>query len=180
LVTVRPRTGIHRQDYDFLPAIRLSLFVALATDIRLFDAYSNVRKHIEMSFWHEAVALLQEEDKENLRHLIDRAWEKLRGTPIRIPHSEHRRFHLCIFNRLDNPFVRGILEAYWEAYEAVELNKYADYTYLNKVWTYHERIAEAIIAGDIEASLQAYEEHTRLLVDFSEEDTAAGDSNHAS
>lgn len=163
LVTVRPRTGIHRVEYSFMPSVRLSLFFALACDVQQFKAYSDLRKHVEMSFWHEAVGLLTDEDKEQLRHLIQLAWEKLKGTPIRIPHDEHRQFHLTIFNRIKNPFVRGILEAYWEAYEAVELNTYADYSYLNEVWTYHERIAEAIIVGEIDESLRVFEEHTRLL-----------------
>ena len=51
--------------------------------------------------------------------LIERALEKLRGTPVQVPHEEHRKLHLMIYSRLDNPFVTGILEAYWDAYEAV-------------------------------------------------------------
>ncbi|NDJ86318.1 MAG: FadR family transcriptional regulator [Chloroflexi bacterium] len=168
VVSVRPRTGIHRQDYDFMPAVRLGLFLALANDVMLFDAYSELRRHLEKAYWYDAVALLTNEDKQHLRLLIDRAWTKLRGRPIRIPHSEHREFHLTIFSQLDNVFVRGLLEAYWEAYEAVELHTFTDYEYLNEVWEYHQRIAEAIIAGDIETSLQAYDEHTRLLKNFVE------------
>lgn len=163
LVTVRPRTGIHRQPFDFMPAVRLSLFFALANDLRHFDTYSELRRHVEKAFWHEAVASLTDDDKQHLRDLVNLAWEKLKGNPIRIPHAEHRQFHLAIFSRIDNTFVRGILEAYWEAYEAVQLNTYADYAYLNEVWSYHEQIADAIIAGDVEASLHAFEEHTRLL-----------------
>lgn len=169
LVTVRPRTGIHRQEFDFMPAIRLSLFFAVANDIRQFDAYSELRKHVEKAFWHEAIASLTEIDKLRLRSLVTQAWEKLRGNPIRIPHLEHRQFHLAIFSQIDNPFVRGILEAYWEVYEAVQLNTYADYVYLNKVWSYHEKIAEAIITGDVDESLVAFEEHTRLLPTLSDE-----------
>lgn len=163
LVTVRPRTGIHRQEFDFMQIVRLSLFFAVANDVRQFDAYSKLRIHLETSFWHEAVAVLTEDDKLYLRALVGHAWEKLRGNPIRIPHTEHRQFHLTIFSRLNNPFVRGLLEAYWEAYEAVQLNTYADYAYLNEVWTYHERIAEAILADEIEQSLITYDEHTKLL-----------------
>jgi DNA-binding GntR family transcriptional regulator len=98
-----------------------------------------------------------------LHRLVAAAWEKLRGNPVRIPHTEHRQFHLTIFSKLDNPFVRGLLEAYWEVYEAIQLNTYADYDYLNRVWTYHERIAEAIRTGNVEESLEIFEEHTRLL-----------------
>jgi DNA-binding FadR family transcriptional regulator len=175
IVTVRPRTGIHLQEYDFLHAVRLSLFFAVANDIRHFDAYSELRKHVEQAFWHEAVRQLTDEDKLRLRELVFFAREKLRGNPIRIPHSEHRQFHLTIFSRIDNAFVRGILEAYWDAYEAVQLNAYADYAYLNQVWTYHERIAEAIIAGNIEESLQTFIEHTRLLPHLAEEEVERGE-----
>ncbi len=174
LVSVRPRTGIHRQDYNFMSAVRLSLFFALASDITVFDEYSNLRKHVEMSFWHEAVARLTDEDKHRLRQLVAQAWEKLRGSPVRIPHAEHREFHLTIFSRLDNVFVRGLLEAYWEAYEAVELNKYADLAYLSEVWSYHERITEDIIRGDVDSSLKAFEEHTKLLPSYHNEHRGNG------
>lgn len=178
LVTVRPRTGIHRAEYSFMPAVRLSLLFALASDARQFQTYSKLRRHVEMAFWHEAVGHLTDEDKLHLRVLVNRAWEKLRGTPVRIPHSEHRQFHLTIFSRIENPFVQGILEAYWEAYEAVELNTYADYTYLHQVWAYHEQIAESIIAGDIDASLKAYDEHTQLLrYGFSDPDSEDNSSS---
>ncbi len=171
VVSVRPRAGIHRQSYSFMPAVRLGLFFALADDVFLFDAYSELRRRLEKTYWRDAVALLTEQDKLYLRELVNRAWEKLRGHPIRIPHAEHRQFHLAIFARLDNVFVCGLLEAYWEAYEAVELHRFTDYQYLKQVWEYHEKIAEAIIAGDIDASLQAYDEHTCLLKNFAERDS---------
>lgn len=172
LVTVRPRTGIHRQEYDFMPAVRLGLFFALANDVVLFDAYSELRRRLEMAYWHDAVKLLTDEDKLHLRELINQAWDKLRGSPIRIPHQEHRQFHHTIFSRYDNVFVRGLLETYWEAYEAVQLHAFLDYEYLNQVWNYHEQIADAIIAGDIEGSLRAYEDHTRLLKNFAERESS--------
>jgi DNA-binding FadR family transcriptional regulator len=168
LVTVRPRTGIHRQEYDFMPAVRLGVFFALANNILLFDAYSELRRHLEVAYWHDAVTLLTYEDRLHLRHLVNQAWDKLRGNPIRIPHPEHREFHLTIFSRYANVFVRGLLETYWEAYEAVQLHTFLDYEYLNQVWQYHEQIAEAVIAGDIDGSLQAYMDHTKLLKNFAE------------
>ena len=71
--------------------------------------------------------------------------------------------HLCVFGKLGNPFVLGILEAYWEAYEAVGLNVYTDYGYLREVWTYHQKMVDAILAGDIDAGYQALVDHTDLL-----------------
>ena len=91
------------------------------------------------------------------------AWAKLEGTPVQIPHAEHRQLHLAIFHRLENAFVRGILEAYWEAYEAIELNRYAEYDYLTAVWRYHQKMVDAICAGDFDAGYAALVEHTRLL-----------------
>ncbi len=163
LVEVRPKTGMRTQAYDFFPMLRANLLFALAVDPGVFEQYGMLRNHVEASFWHEAVSLLQEEDIRDLEELIDRAWEKLRGEPIQIPHGEHRELHLTIFRRLDNHFVRGLLEAYWEAYEAVGLDVYADYTYLEQVWTYHERMVQAIVDGDYDAGYRALVEHTGLI-----------------
>jgi DNA-binding FadR family transcriptional regulator len=163
LVDVRPKIGIRTRQYAFAPILETNLAFALALDPSLFEPYGLLRNHIEASFWHEAVSKLRDEDKQRLQQLIDRAWEKLRGRPIQIPHEEHRELHLAVYSRVDNVFVRGLLEGYWEAYEAVGLNLYTDYSYLEQVWTYHERMVEAILAGDYEAGYQALVEHTGLM-----------------
>ena len=163
LVEVRPRTGIRRLPYSFLPAVRQSLSYAIHLDRSHFDAFSELRNHIEAAFWDQAVHCLTPEDHKTLQALMDQAWDKLHGQPIKIPHSEHRQLHLCIFKRLDNLFVQGILEAYWEAYEAVGLNVFADYAYLEQVWDYHQRMVDAICQGDFESGYQALVEHKDLL-----------------
>jgi DNA-binding FadR family transcriptional regulator len=163
LVDASPRRGITRTDYQFLPAVRLSLLVALALDRRNFEAFSSLRTHLEVSFWDEAVALLTQEDVVYLQTLICSAWEKLNQVRVRIPNEEHRALHLTIFRRLGNPFVLGLLEAYWDAYEAVELTTYADYAYLTRVWHYHEEIVEAICARNFARGKQLLIEHMRLL-----------------
>lgn len=163
LVEVRPRTGIRRLPYSFFPAVRQSLSYAIALDRGYFDAFSELRNHIESVYWHEAVALLLPEDRRELQDLMRRAWEKLRSPQVKIPHTEHIQLHLCIYRRLENPFVLGILEAYWEAYEAVGLNMFADYPYLQQVWEYHQAMVDAVCSGDYEAGFQALVEHKDLL-----------------
>jgi DNA-binding FadR family transcriptional regulator len=163
LVEVKPRTGIRRKPYSFTPAVTGSLLYAVARDRERFVEFSDLRVRLETAYWREAVAALTAENVSLLETLVQQAWAKLNGSPITIPHAEHRRLHLTIFSRLENPFVTGLLEAYWAAYEAVELNAYADLAYLREVWTYHERIVQAIAAGDPEASLAAFIEHTTLL-----------------
>jgi len=164
LVEVRPRLGTRRRAYSFTPAVRQSLGYALALNDEHFHKYAELRKHVETAFWYEAVEKLTNEDKRELESLVARAWEKLGGMPIQVPHEEHRNLHLTIYRRLENPFVTGILEAYWEAYEAVGLNVFAGgYDYLQEVWQFHQRMVEAICEGDYKSGYDALVAHTDLL-----------------
>ncbi|MFL7869589.1 MAG: FadR/GntR family transcriptional regulator [Anaerolineales bacterium] len=164
LVEVKPRTGIKRLPYTFAPAVRQSLRYALIRNNEIFGKYSELRNHIESAYWHEAVQLLTEDDKRELQVLLARAKEKLNGNPIQIPHEEHRILHLAIYQRLENPFVTGLLEAYWDAYEAVGLNVFTGgLSYLEEVWEYHTQMIEAICNEDYEAGYQALIQHTDLL-----------------
>ena len=163
-VEVRPKTGTRRLTYSFTPAIRQSLGYALALNDEHFRQFAEMRNHLEAAYWTEAVQLLTEEDKEELKNIIARAWEKLRGTLVQVPHEEHRKLHLMIYSRLENPFVIGVLESYWEAYEAVGLNVFAgSYEYLQEVWRYHQVMVESICSGKFEAGYDALVRHTDLL-----------------
>jgi DNA-binding FadR family transcriptional regulator len=163
LVEVRSKTGMRMKPYSFTPAVRLSLFYAMAQDPQNFDMFTGLRNHVETAYWHEACALLTPEDKALMRDCVEAARAKLNGHLIGIPNEEHRTFHLTVFRHLDNPFVLGLLEAYWDAYAAVEPNRYADYAYHQSVWNYHEQILEAICAGEIDRAQALFIEHTRLL-----------------
>ena len=163
LVEVKSKTGMKMKSYSFAPAVRLSLFFALAQDQHNFELFGEVRNHIEVAFWNEACERLQDEDKQVMHECLLKAQAKLNGKPVRIPNEEHRTFHLTTFKRLDNPFVMGILEAYWDAYNAVELNRYSDYSYLQQVWTYHEQIFEAICKGDYDRAKDLFIAHTNLI-----------------
>ncbi|NIS82836.1 MAG: FCD domain-containing protein [Anaerolineales bacterium] len=170
LVEVRPKTGIRTLDFSFLPCLRTSLKFALAVAPERFENFGVLRNHLEVGFWHEAVRELRHEDKIHLKNLVDRAWEQLRGTPVQIPHSEHRELHMTIFSRLNNPFVCSLLEAYWEAYEIVGLNVYTDYSYLEAAWRYHEKMVESVLNNDYDAGYQALVEHIGILQDRPEMD----------
>lgn len=163
LVEAKPRTGLRRLPYSFTPAVEESLSYAIATDKDNFLKFADIRQHLETAYWFQAVKLLTKEDKEYLLELVSRAWQKLRGTPIQIPQIEHRQLHLTIYKRLDNTFVSGILEAYWDAYESVGLSLYADYHYLEDVWTYHQRMVDGICSGNLEDGYHALVEHTDLI-----------------
>ncbi len=103
------------------------------------------------------------EDITYLRNLVLKAREKLTHVPIEVPFEEHRNLHLTFFRHLENPFVQGILEAYWEVYKAFGLGLYADLSYHREVWDYHERMVECVAQGDFDAGCQALREHMLLL-----------------
>ena len=164
LVEVRPRTGTRRLPYSFTPAVRQSLQYALALNSGHFQKYSELRNHVEAAYWDEAVRLLTSEDKQELQALMAHAREKLSGSPVQVPHEEHRKLHLLIYSRLKNPFVTGLLEAYWEAYETVGLNVYAGgMDYLQEVWQYHSKMVECICNGNYQAGREALIAHIDLL-----------------
>ena len=135
----------------------------MASGESTFEQFSLLRLTIETNLWHLAVAGLTIEDKEHLFEIVASAWKKLQGSPVHIPNGEHRELHLTIFSRLENPFVKGLLQAYWDAYDAVELTRFADYQYWLTVWNYHEKIIEAIDEGDVEGSRQLLVDHFELL-----------------
>lgn len=165
LIEIKPGRGrTRRRDYSFTPAVRQSLQYALALDNEHFRKYAELRNRVESAFWYEAVEKLTDADKKELRTLVEHAWAKLRGKPIQVPHEEHRNMHLLIYRRLENPFVTGILEAYWDAYETVGLNVFAGgYEYLQEVWRFHQDMVEAICNGDYKAGYEALIAHTDLL-----------------
>lgn len=163
MVEVRPKTGIRRLPYSFTPAVRQSVQYAVEIDTGLFQLFMDLRDHIEAAYWHEAVGRLTFEDHDALRSLVARASEKLKGHPAQIPHSEHRELHLTIYRRINNPFVIGLLEAFWELYETKGLDIYGDLNYLEKVWNYHEKMVAYICSGEVDAAYQVMIEHKGFL-----------------
>lgn len=162
-VEVKPKTGIRKNKYRFTPAVTASLAYALREDAVLFDQYADLRKHVESAYFEEAAALLTGDDISNLEYLITQARSKLNSKPIEIPFYEHRDFHLLMYGRLNNPFVTGLLEAYWQMYEEEGLNRYTDIAYQQKVWQYHEKIVDSIRQGEFSNSRKALLEHMILI-----------------
>ncbi len=163
LVDVKPRTGIRCLPYSFTPAVSKSLAFAVSVDKKMFRQFSDLRNHIEASYWYQAVSSLKAEDIENLHKTVASAVVKLGSDPMQIPHKEHRELHLNIYQGLDNPFVIGILEAYWDIYEAVGLSVYEDKKYLDRVWTYHQQMVDSISDDDFLSGYQALIAHMDLL-----------------
>lgn len=163
LVEVKPRTGIKILPFSFKPSVLKSLAFSINVDKRNFRQFSDMRNHIEASYWYQAVSKLLDEDITELNQIITKAKEKLNLDPIQLPHDEHRKLHLTIYKRLDNIFVLGILEAYWDMYEAVGLSVYEDRNYLDRVWNYHQQMVESINQNNFLSGYQSLIAHMDLL-----------------
>ncbi len=165
VVEMRPGDGTYVRPLDFYTPIRTLVLYSVALDRGNFDRLYELRVQLETAFWDKAVRNLTQEDKEELRHTLQLADQRLKGTPVEIPHQEHRHFHLLIFSRLDNEFVQGLLRAYWDAYEAVGLHRYFDYSYYEAMWASHTAIVDAIVAGRYDEGKEVLIRHFTLLQD---------------
>lgn len=173
-VEVRPRTGIKKTPYNFSPSIMLGLNYLIIENRDHFLKFADLRQKIEFSFWNDAVVLLDESDIAKLQVIISNAFEKLNGSPIQIPHEEHKKLHLTIYSKLNNPFVSGILESYWKAYELIGLNFYTEYAYLRSVWDFHKLMVDSIVSKDFQKGYDAMTEHVDLLTNLLDNRPANG------
>ena len=163
VVDMRPGDGTYVCPFDFYTAIRTLALYGTACDWSNFDYFHKLRIQLEIGFWEEAVINLTDPDKQDLRQILERAERKLNTSPVEIPHREHRELHLTLFRRLPNLFVKGLLQAYWDTYEAVGLHRYYDYSYYEKIWACHKKMVEAIETGALDEAKEAMTEHFVLL-----------------
>lgn len=162
-VDVKPKVGIQTRAFSLTQPLELGMRYGIKVQPHLFESYGDLRKHVETSYWYEAAALLNRPDIASLNQLVKTATQKIHEQPIQVPESEHRAFHLTIFQRLNNPVVLSILETYWELYAQAEVNYYLDQNYLETVWNYHQRIVDALEAREFEKGFQALTAHMDLF-----------------
>ena len=112
IVEMRPGDGTYILPFSFYSPAQTLVLYAIERNRKYFDQFYRMRVELETAFWERAVSSLAQEDKEKLLRIIERAERKLKGTPVEIPHSEHRDFHVIIFSKLENEFVQNILMAY--------------------------------------------------------------------
>ena len=163
LIQIQPRRGMTIMPYKFTPAVNKSLYYAIKSNIDYFNQFSLLRNQLEKVFFSEAVKLLNKKVLDEIKAIVENAMKKLSGNPIQIPHQEHRSFHLKIYERLENVFVKGLLESYWDVYELIGLDHFTDISYLEKVWKYHALIAKSIINEEFLKAYKLVEDHMNLI-----------------
>lgn len=163
IIEVHPRTGIHKVKFSFTHTVVMSLVYGNECGEDAFQQISDLRKHIESAYWQEAASQLSPVHIEQLNQLVEKAFQKLHARPPQIPVEEHKSFHLIMYQKVANPYVQGILEAYWILYELTGMAVYADLQYLEQVWHFHRRMVEALSRSEFDAGYRVFKDHIDLM-----------------
>ena len=163
VVEVKPKVGIQCRDFSLAEPLATALSYGLAVDNTLFDQFSDLRKHLESSYWFESVSQLTHADVDQLQTLVNQAVGRIQNQPMQNPEREHREFHLTFFKRLDNPAVISLLEAYWDVYHKTGVTLLMDRDYLISVWHYHQLMVDALRNREFEKGYQALLTHMDLV-----------------
>jgi len=169
-VEVRTRTGIQKQDFSLTRPLTLSMTYGLRVNPELFQEYASLRRKLEIAYWYEACALLEKSHIQELQNLEESANWKINQRPVVIPSTEHRRFHLTIYQPLNNRVLNSVLETYWDLYEASQINYYRDHEYLESVWSYHRQMLDSIESRAYEKGYEALVTHFDLMKTFKKAD----------
>ena len=169
-VEVRTRTGIQKQDFSLTRPLTLSMTYGIRVNPELFQEYASLRRKLEIAYWYEACALLEKSHIQELQNLEESANWKINQRPVVIPSTEHRRFHLTIYQPLNNRVLNSVLETYWDLYEASQINYYRDHEYLESVWSYHRQMLDSIESRAYEKGYEALVTHFDLMKTFKKAD----------
>lgn len=162
-VDVKTRVGIQNREFSINQCLELCLRYGAKVQPDVSDALRDLRKHIEISYWHEAAPQLTSRQIQTLHRIVDAAFAEISREPVRSPQPEHRDFHMLIFEHLENPLANSILETFWNLNAEYERNLPVDRAYLENVWNYHRRIADALASRDYERGYQWLVEHMDLV-----------------
>jgi DNA-binding FadR family transcriptional regulator len=163
IVEMRPGAGTYVRPFDFYEAIRPAVLYSIACDRENFEHFRKLRAYLEVTFWNEATRMLDPDDLDRLDAIVARAEAKLSGTPIQIPHREHRQLHMRIFSKLENPFVQGLLRAYWDTYEEIEMHLFYQLSHYEEMWASHRAMVDALQDDRPEEGKSILREHFSIL-----------------
>lgn len=163
IVEIKPKAGIRKLPYDFSRAIKPGLQYAMTSGSISFHEFADLRKHLEAAYFIEAVQLLTASDISKLEGLIGAAQVKMASSPGQLPTVEHREFHTCIYRKLQNPYLNGMLEAFWDVYHSSGLEVYPDSAYVERIWQYHDRIIQEVKAKKYAQGLSLLLEHMEMV-----------------
>ena len=153
IVEVKPKAGIRKLPYNFSSALKPGLTYAIHGGCISYQQFADLRKHLETAYFIEATQKMDTDTIDQLDDLVNSAIEIIKNNPGKVPAEEHRSFHTLIYKNLNNQYLDGILDAFWEVYHLSGLEVYPDFTYVERVWQYHARIVEQLRNRNYSAGL---------------------------
>lgn len=162
-VDVKTKRGIQKKPFSLTQPLTLAMQYGVKVEPQVFEQYSDLRRHIEISYWYDAVPLLTKPDLTRLQSFINLAFKKIQENPLIVPYNEHRDFHMAIYQPLHNPIVSSVLETYWELYRDSGLQFVADQEYLSTVWSQHQKILDAVAQREFEEGFNILISHMDLF-----------------
>jgi len=162
-IEIKPRAGMRTLPYNFSNTVMLSAFYGIKRNPALFKQYTSLRNHLELSYWYEASSLIANEDISEMYALVSAAKHKLNISPLQLPSAEHRKLHMLVYSKLDNTFVVGLLETYWDLFGKFGYLETPEIDYLEKVWLFHGKIVDALANNDLTLGYNLMREHMDLF-----------------
>lgn len=144
---VQSRQGARRTLGTFdMGAVIRTLTIGIVPDLDALRSLLEVRRVLEIGFFQQAAAGLTEKEIAHLRSLTDTMQAKAARGEVFV--VEDQAFHIAIYRRVDNPILRGLLEAFWELFDHMSPETRTG-TNLPATAAAHAQIVDALVAGEM-------------------------------
>lgn len=156
IVEIRHGSGLYVGKFSFERLID-NLQFALRFHMREFTELYAIRRVLETGMIEAAIAVKTEAQVHELRAILGAMRGRaMNGEPFP---EEDRRFHQCLFERLNNHTLLQILDSFWLTLS--KTTQVMDIKDRDPMWTYklHVPIVESFERGDVEATREALGQH---------------------
>lgn len=154
---VQSRQGARRTLGTFdMGAVIRTLTIGIVPDLEALRSLLEVRRVLEIGFFPQAAIKLSPEDIGHMRSLTDTMQAKASRGEVFV--AEDQAFHAAIYSHLDNPILRGLLEAFWELFDHMGAETRTG-TNLPATAAAHARIADALAAGELALAVHHLNSH---------------------
>ncbi|MEW9306605.1 MULTISPECIES: FadR/GntR family transcriptional regulator [Labrys] len=156
ILETRRGIGVFVKAFSFAPLLD-NLAYGLGGALREVEEVLEIRRVLEVGLIAKTVALIGEDDIEELRHTV----EQMRQAAERNQSfaAEDQRFHNLLFRCQDNRMLTSLIDVFWLAFY-----KASDFVNLANIdpmatWQDHYDIYAAVAARDVEAARSRLDQH---------------------
>lgn len=154
---VQSRQGARRTLGTFdMGAVIRTLTIGIVPDLHGLRSLLEVRRVLEIGFFPQAAVKLTPKEIAHLRSLTDTMQEKASRGEVFV--AEDQAFHVAIYQRVDNPILSGLLEAFWELFDHMGAETRTG-TNLPATAASHARIVDALAAGELALAVHHLNSH---------------------